>query len=225
LAERIGPRRSAPAEDDGRLDIELTAPRWSLPALLWSDYEAALVDREEGRLRARILYLPRLLVNPSLQLSLLVRLAQKGPRLLLHPIRWIQVIFFSTEIHGFRGSDAVVLGPAVAFPHPWNIIIGRGTKIGSGVTIYNNTNIGANRHLPQGASVTGACRLGDRSVVYAYSAVQGPFDVGQDAVVGIHVVLDGHVPPGALRTHRKLRLEGEWPGEERRHWRPREDDA
>jgi UDP-3-O-[3-hydroxymyristoyl] glucosamine N-acyltransferase len=100
-------------------------------------------------------------------------------------------------------------------------MIGRGTKIGAGVTIYNNTNIGANRHLPKGSTVDQAARLGDRSVIYAYSAVQGPFDVGQDAVVGLHVLLDESVPPGGLKTQRKLRLAGEWPGEERSFWRPR----
>ena len=164
--------------------------------------------------------MPRLLLNPSLLLVLLVRLAQCAPRPLLWPIWWMQVMFFKTEIIGFHGDDAIEIGPGIVFPHPWNIIIGRGTKIGAGVTIYNNTNIGANRHLPYGETVDDACRLGDRCVIYAYTAVQGPYDVGHDAVVGIHVVADGHVPPGALRTHRNLRLAHEWPGEQRRHWRP-----
>jgi serine O-acetyltransferase len=188
--------------------------------LAWSDYAASLHERGEPGWRSALLYLPRLVLNPSLQLAFLVRLAQKGPMAFLYPIRWIQVIFFSTEIHGFRGPGAIELGPGVSFPHPWNIIIGRGVKIGAGVTIYNNTGIGHDRHTARDEVLPTTIRLGDRAVVYAYSAVQGPWDVGHDAVVGIHVVLDEHVPPGALKTIRKLRLAGEWPGERRRHWRP-----
>ncbi len=167
------------------------------------------------------LFLFRFLLNPSLQFAFLVRLAQKGPSLLLNLIRFLQVVVFSSEVWGFKGENGIVLGPGVAFPHPFNIIIGYGTEIGAGVTIYNNTNIGGDRHKPPGGTVTHAARLGDRCVIYAYSAIQGPYDVGHDAVVGIHVVLDEHVPPGALKTIRKLRLREEWPGEDRGHWRPK----
>jgi serine O-acetyltransferase len=207
----------------GRRDVfELTAPRLSFFELVWSDYEVGLVERTESRRLSKLFYLPRLLLNPSLQLALTVRMAQKGPRPLLNLIRWVQVTFFSSEIHRFPFEDGIELGPGVAFPHPIGIIIGGSTRIGAGVTIYNNTNIGGNRHAPSSSAVPAetACRLGDRSVIYAYSAVQGPYDVCNDAVVGIHVVLDGHVPPGALRSYRSLRLAGEWPGEDRVHWRP-----
>jgi serine O-acetyltransferase len=199
--------------------LELTAPSMSFFQLVWSDYQAALVGRGEPPWRSVLLFGLRLLINPSIMFAFLVRVAQKAPLPLLYLVRMIQVICFSSEIHGFRGEDAIVLGPGVTFPHPFGIIIGRRTQIGAGVTIYNNTNIGDNRHLPRGATVQAAARLGDRSVIYAYSAIQGPYTVGHDAVVGIHVVLDGDVPPGALMTQRKLRVAGEWPGETRLHWR------
>ena len=214
---------AAEAQNGGalpRLDIELTCPEMSFLELVWSDYEAGLVDRNEPEWRSRLLFPLRLILNPSLLFALLLRIAQKGPPVLLYPIRIIQIMCFSSEIHGFRGPDAIEIGPGISFPHPFGIMIGRGTKIGAGVFVYNNTNIGANRHLPQGALVDEACRLGDRSVIYAYTAIMGPFDIGEDAVVGIHVVLDEHVPPGALKTQKKLRLAGEWPGETRSHRRP-----
>jgi serine acetyltransferase len=186
--------------------------------LVWCDYAAATAERGESRRAAQIKFLPRLLFNPSLQFALLVRMAQKGPRALSLPIRWLQVVLFSSEVYWFTGEDAIVLGPGIKFPHPFNIIIGPGVRIGSGVTIYNNTNIGENRHIPVGGESRAAPRLGDRSVIYAYSAIQGRYAVGHDAVVGIHVVLDEDVPPGALRTHRGLRRRGEWPGEDRVHF-------
>jgi serine acetyltransferase len=186
--------------------------------LVWSDYEASIVEKFEPPGRAKALFLPRLLLNPSLQLALLVRLAQKGPSVLLNLIRFLQVTVFSSEIWGFKGENGIVLGPGIFFPHPFNIIIGFGTQIGAGVTIYNNTNIGGDRHKPPRGTVAYAARLGDRCVIYAYSAIQGAYDIGQDAVVGIHVVVDEQVPPGALKTIRRLRLRDDWPGEERRHW-------
>jgi serine acetyltransferase len=203
-----GNHASSQATDGGQLELELTAPAMGFAALVWSDYEAAQIEKQEPLWLARALYLPRLLLNPSLQFAFLVRLAQKAPRPLM----------FSCEAYKFHGEDGIVLGPGIAFPHPFCIIIGGGAKVGAGVTIYNNTMIGGNRHAQWDASVREAARLGDRSVVYSYSAIQGPYDVGQDAVVGIHVVLDAHVPPGALRSYRGTRLAGQWPGEERLHW-------
>jgi serine O-acetyltransferase len=193
----------------------------SFAALVRSDYEALLVERSEASWLSALMYLPRLLLNPSLQLAFLVRVAQKGPLPVVSLSRLIQIFFFKCEICEFRGEEGIEIGPAIGFPHPWCVIIGRGTKIGAGVRVYNNTGIGADRHLPRSGAIGGrAARLGDRSVIYAYSAIQGPYDVGQDAVVGIHVVLDEHVPPGALKSFRRLRPAGDWPGEGRKHWRP-----
>jgi serine acetyltransferase len=197
---------------------ELTIPRLSLWQLVWSDYEASRIEDPEPAWISRLLYLPRLALNPSLQFALLVRLAQKGPHFLVYPLRMIQVLLFSSEVWMFSGDDAIEIGPGIAFPHPVNVIIGAGTKIGAGVTGYNNTNIGADRHRRRDDTVRNAARIGDRVVIYAYSAVQGPYDVGQDAVVGIHVVLDDNVPAGALRTMKMLRSAGEWPGEDRSHY-------
>ena len=201
--------------------LELTAHRMSFAALVRSDYEALLVERSESPWVSALMYAPRMLLNPSLQLAFLVRVAQKGPLLLVYVSRLIQIMLFKCEICEFRGEEGIEIGPAIGFPHPWCIIIGRGTKIGAGVTIYNNTGIGADRHLPHSGAIGGrAARLGDRSVIYAYCAIQGPYVVGHDAVVGIHVVLDEDVPPGALKSYRRMRLAGEWPGEGRARWHP-----
>jgi serine O-acetyltransferase len=218
----VGARSDAPSE----AALELSAAPMSFLALVRSDYEALLVERDEPRGLSMLMYLPRLLLNPSLQLAFLVRVAQKGPLLLVYLSRLIQIMVFKCEICEFRGEEGIEIGPAIGFPHPWCIIIGRGAKIGSGVTIYNNTGIGADRHLPHSGVIGGrAARLGDRSVVYAYCAIQGPFIVGHDAVVGIHVVLDEDVPPGALKSYRRMRLAGEWAGEGRARWRPARDGS
>jgi serine acetyltransferase len=209
-------------EREAAQGLELTAAEMGFLALVWSDYLAVRADKPESRAKAALCFLPRMLLNPSLQFALLLRIAQKGPRLLHYPIRWVQVVLFSSEIYWFNRQAGIEIGPGIVFPHPFNIIIGPGTRIGANVLIYNSTNIGADRHW--GRDVHPADRavwIGDRAIVYGYVTAQGPFVVGQDAVVGVRVFLDEDVPPGALKTRRTLRLAGEWPGEERPYLRRR----
>lgn len=201
-------------------EVELTAPSLGFAPLVWSDYVAQAVEPGEPSWLSKALLLPRLAVNPSLQFAFLLRVAQKGPRLIQYPVRWLQVVLFSSEVYWFNRPGGIVFGPAATFPHPNGIIIGPGTRIGASVTIYHNANIGSDRHF------TGTDRndrvpvIGDRVVVYGYCAIQGPFRVGHDAAVGGHVLLDDDVPPGALRTRNRLRFAGEWAGEHRPRWAP-----
>ena len=128
-------------------------------------------------------------------------------------MRWLQVVLFSSEIYWFQRDGAIELGPGISFPHPFGIIIGPGTRMGAGVTIYNNTGIGSDRDWRVGHLNDRTPTIGDGAVVHQYTAVQGPYRVGERAVVGAYVVLDADVPAGALRTRGGLKLPGEWPDE------------
>lgn len=210
---------SAPASGPGAAEeeLELTAPPMGFLRLVWSDVRRQQSDRPEPEWRSALLLVPRMLVNPSLQLALLVRAAQKAPWALLHPLRWLQIVLFSSEIWWFRGEGAIEIGPGISFPHPYAVLIGPGTRIGSDVTLYHQVTIGSDRHWIPGRKADRSPWFGDRAVVYSHSSVQGPYRVGHDAVVGIHVVVDEDVPPGALKTRNGLRLRGRWSGEERMH--------
>jgi serine acetyltransferase len=146
-------------------------------------------------------------------------MCQKGPRALWYPLRWLQVVMFSSEIYRFGAEDGTEIGPGICFPHPANIIFAGNIKIGSGVIIYNNVSVGSDRHVPRDAVPELTMRIGDRTVVYGYTCLQGKYDIGHDAVVGMHVILDDHVPAGALRTYRGLRRAGTWRGEGRHLYR------
>lgn len=178
--------------------------------LVLSDHR--MTREGESTMRTVALLLPRLLLNPSLQLAFLVRVAQRGPRAVQYPVRLLQIVLYSSEIYWFRREQALDIGPGISFPHPMGIILGPGTRIGKGVSIYNNTNIGADRSFVPGNQLERTPQLGDGSVVYAYAVVQGGWEVGHDAVVGLRVMLDCDVPAGALKTINRLRLRGEWPG-------------
>jgi serine acetyltransferase len=199
-------------------DIELTTSDWGFWRLVWSDYEASAVEHRESHRIMLLKLVPRFLFNPSLQLAFLFRLATKGPAWLLFPVRWLLIVMFNCEASTSRGSERLVIGPGVTFPHPVNILIGP-TEIGAGVTIYNNTTFGSNRHVPSRGVGSGIPRIGDRAVIYGYTSVQGQLVIGHDAVVGTRVALESDVPPGALRTYRGQRPAGEWAGEGRERWR------
>jgi serine O-acetyltransferase len=153
-----------------------------------------------------------MLFNPSLQLAFLVRLAQRGPAFIHHPVRWLQVAIFSSECYWFRGGadERVEIGPGINFPHPSNIIIGAGTKIGSEVTIYNNVTVGTDVSGVPADVWQRAPSIGDEVFLYGYANVQGPHEIGTRAVVGKWVVVTEDLPPGALATAKGVRLEGEW---------------
>jgi serine acetyltransferase len=201
------PRRSRPLPDG----LDATVPELSFFTLLWSDYRSHIGGDRESARRSLCLAPLRFLFNPSLQFSFLVRLAQCGPQLLHHPIRWLQVVLFSSEIYWFRGEEERIrIGPGANFPHPIGIIIGPGTVIGADVTIYNNVSIGTDRAGRAEDCWPRAATIGDRAIVYGYTTVMGPYTVWQDGVVGMYTVLDEDVPAGAMKTRNRLRLAEEW---------------
>jgi serine O-acetyltransferase len=190
---------------------EVTIPRMGFWRLVVSDCRAHHADREESGLRFALLLMPRLFYNPSLQLAFLVRVAQCGPSLVRHPVRWLQVALFSSEVYWFgKGEDSIRIGSGLNLPHPINVLIGAGATIGSNVSIYNNVSIGTDlAGLPHDVWQR-AATVGDRAVIYPYATLMGPYGVGNDAVVGMHVMLHEDVPAGALKTVGRLRLRGEW---------------
>jgi serine O-acetyltransferase len=179
--------------------------------LVWSDYLFHNADDGESIKHAALLFLPRMLLNPSLQLALTVRIAQCGPSFLTPIVRWLQVVLFSSEIYYFKSDNPIRIGPAINFPHPICVLIGPGSEIGSNVAIYNNTEIGSDRPgVPAKLDRSRISRIGDNATILPYATILGPFTVGHDAMVGLGVILNEDVPPGSLKTQRHLKPPGAW---------------
>lgn len=189
----------------------LTIPKLGFLRLVWSDYRAHFAERPEPRLRAALKLPLRLIFNPSLQLAFLVRVAQCGPGPLHHPVRWLQIVMFSSEFYWFRGEeDSIQLGPGINFPHPSNVFVGAGMRIGSNVTIYNNVTVGTDMSGIAADVWHRAPVIEDGVFVFGYANIQGARRIGRRAVVGKWVIVKEDVPPEALLTERGLKLEGEW---------------
>jgi serine acetyltransferase len=188
---------------------QATVPDWSLWRLILSDYRFLYRYSEETMQRSMLLLLPRLLLSPSLQFAITVRLCQRGPAWLARIVAYFQVMIFSSEVFAFHQGPGIQLGAAVAFPHPYGVMIGPGSVIGSRVSIYHHTMIGTDRRWFQGEELRPPV-IGDDVVVGGASRVLGPFKVGEGAVIGLNVFVREDLPPMSTLLLSGVRLTGKW---------------
>jgi serine acetyltransferase len=199
----------AAIELESEIAPQVTVPDWGLFRLIFSDYRFLYRYHQETLQRAALLLLPRLLLSPSLQFSITVRLCQRGPSWLARIIAYFQVIVFSSEVFAFHQGPGIALGAAIAFPHPYGVMIGPGTVIGSRVSIYHHTMIGTDRRWFQGEELRPPV-IGDDAVVGGASRVLGPYRVGEGAVIGLNVFVREDLPPMSTLLVSGLRPRGSW---------------
>jgi serine O-acetyltransferase len=190
VVSRFAPRR----EDRGR----------GVFALVISDYAAAYRQRGESARRLALLFLPRMLANPELHATLMLRLASGGPRALFSVWRTLLIALHSIDI-----MPDIEIGPGLRLPHPFGICVGWAAAIGADVTIYHNVTIGghahprdlrADRHAPHvPKSEWRPCpTIEDEVVIYTGSLVTGPITLRRGSVVGAHAWLTRDLAPGEI---------------------------
>jgi serine O-acetyltransferase len=192
-----------------RVKPQATVPNWGFLRLVFSDYRFLYRYHQETTRRSLAMLPVRLLLSPSLQFAILVRLAQCGPRVLARIVAYLQVMIFSSEAFDFHSGGGIELGAAVAFPHPWGVMIGPGSRIGSRVTIYHNTMIGTNRRWFRGEPLYPPV-IGDDAVIGGASRVLGEFHVGEGAVIGLNVFVREDLPPMSTVLLSGVKLKGDW---------------
>lgn len=181
----------------------------SLLASIVSDYLVAYRRRGESARRLALLFLPRLLANPEMHATVLLRIALAGPRFLL-PL-WRTVLLAK---HSIDLMPEIEIGPGLRLPHPHTITFGWAVAIGSNVTILHNVTIGGHSHsrdftldspppnVPPG--VFRPCpRIEDDVVIYTGSVLIGPITIGRGAVVGAESWVDHDLEPGAVHLGRR----------------------
>ncbi len=82
----------------------------------------------------------------------------------------------------------VEIGPGLRIPHPRNIIVYPGTRIGRDCSLYQETTIGK-------GPVPGVPELGDEVIVFPGARVLGGVRVGERARIGANVVVSTNVAP------------------------------
>ncbi len=88
------------------------------------------------------------------------------------------------------------IGPGLHLPHPCGVILARGTKLGSNVTVHHGTTIGFAR-APAPGHWLPSPEIGDRVVVGPGSLVIGPIRVGSDSILGSRSFVKRDLPPGS----------------------------
>ncbi|MTD43092.1 serine acetyltransferase [Conexibacter sp. W3-3-2] len=175
-----------PAPDDRRASW----PK-GVRALYWSDYVAHCSHKApESRERRRLLALPRLLVNPSLQAVLVLRIANASPRWTW----WIWRNFF-VRLHSMDWSGKLEIGPGFEIPHPIGVLLAADAQIGANVGLGHNVTLAGERG-------PGRPIIEDNVTVYPGSVLMGGVRIGEGSIVGANCVVTRDVPPGRMVTPR-----------------------
>ena len=155
--------------------------------LIAADYRTFSELRGDSRWKRRLLALPRIVLNPSLHLVVLIRFANASPR----SLHW----FWRNILVWKHSSDIVhrsYIGPGLLLPHPYNLTIGDHVRIGERVVITHNVSIGTN----VGSYDTPI--VGDRCVICSGSGIFGGIEVGEGSLIGADSLVDFDVPPNSV---------------------------
>jgi serine acetyltransferase len=139
-----------------------------------------------------LLFLPRLIHNPCLHATVMLRLALASPKFTLGLWRTLLIAKHSIDIQG-----DIEIGPGLKLMHPFGIVLGWGVRIGSNVSILHSVTMGAfHRHPP------GVYRMSptveDDVTIYTQSVLVGPITVGKGSVIGAGSFVDHDIAPGTI---------------------------
>ncbi len=88
------------------------------------------------------------------------------------------------------------IGPGLLIAHPVGIVIGRGTVIGEGATLFQGVSLGVKSWAPH--EITRFPMVGDHCTFFAQAGIFGGVRVGDCCVVAAHAVVIKDLPDGSL---------------------------
>ncbi len=166
--------------------------------MIVADYVA--YHPEESSRRSALLFLPRIVLNPSLHANILLRLATRCPPFLMG--FWRSLLIATHSIDLDRG---LTIGPGLCLFHPHGLTFARGVTIGSNVTIMHNVTIGRSMRVRNRAGRAvlefedpGCPVIEDGVTILTGSVITGPITVGSGAVIAAGSFVDRDVPPGTV---------------------------
>ena len=118
----------------------------------------------------------------------------------LHQRGWIYPPWFlsrlSVAITGAEIEFNAHIGPGMFVSHPVGIVVGRGTVIGSEVTLFQGVTFGVKSWHPD--AITRFPRVGNKCYFFTGAAVIGDVTIGDNCIVGAHAVVIDDLPDGSL---------------------------
>lgn len=88
------------------------------------------------------------------------------------------------------------IGPGMFIAHPVGIVIGRGTVIGSGATLFQGVSFGVKSWHPD--EITKFPKAGDNCFFFAHSVILGAVTIGGNCVIAANSVVNCDVPNGSM---------------------------
>lgn len=173
--------------------IDALPPReHGLWELIWSDYQAQYGGRNEpSRLRAAM-FVPRIIVNPSMHACLLVRLIQGTPRFLTWFWRRLLIALHSSDF-----QPHCRIGPGLQMPHPLGIVVAHGV-IGRDAVLQHNITVSPVRTNWRTGRSPGWFQIGDGVTIFTGSVIAGPLAIGDGAMIGANSLIVSDVPAGHI---------------------------
>ena len=102
----------------------------------------------------------------------------------------------SLAITGAEIEFNAEIGPGMFVSHPVGIVVGRGTVIGSEVTLFQGVSFGVKSWHPD--DIRKFPRVGNKCYFFAGASVLGDVTIGNNCIVGAQAVLTTDVPDGGL---------------------------
>lgn len=113
---------------------------------------------------------------------------------------WTYAAWFLCRLNtALTGADIefnAEIGPGMFISHPVGIVIGRGTRIGSRVTIFQGVTCGARSWRAD--AITRFPTIGDGCYLYAHATILGPIHIGNGCVIGAHALVLQDLPDRAV---------------------------
>jgi len=118
----------------------------------------------------------------------------------LHQHSWNYLAWFvarvNTSLTGAEIEFNAEIGPGMFISHPVGIVIGRGTRIGSRVTLFQGVTCGVRSWRPD--AITSFPTIGDDCCLFSHAAVLGGVRIGNRCIVGAHALVVADLPDGAV---------------------------
>ncbi len=102
----------------------------------------------------------------------------------------------NTTLTGAEIEYNAVIGPGRFISHPVGIVIGRGTCIGSGVTVFHGVTCGVRSWHPD--TIRKFPTIGARFYVFANASVLGGVRLAKDCTLGAHALVTDYNADGSL---------------------------
>lgn len=167
---------------------------WSLVKRDLHRYVQTYALRGQGYNKRRLI-IESFLFKPGFQAVFLYRVAHA-----LHCRGWHRLAWGISRFNQFLTSAEIEynarIGPGLMIAHPGGIVVGRGTRLGETVTLFQGVTLGARDWHPD--RIKEFPDVGDNVFLFAGSKILGGIRLGNNVVVSANTVVMADVPEGDL---------------------------